>query len=179
MTAPRGRQRRRDLRRRCATSPLHLDAGARRAAGWSCRRRWGRSARPVRPLAKSRSVGCKRPGIAMPARRQRRHAVTLRRMVTTSQMNNGVPNEAVTHPDRDGPVQRRRANEQVGERPAGWRRSAAAGTIARPGMTAAEAPRPNTGATRPTKPIAPQTDTQAPTAIADKTMTSSADRRGR
>ena len=39
-----------------------------RGAGWSCRRRWGRPARPVRPAATSRSVGFSRPSSATAAR---------------------------------------------------------------------------------------------------------------
>ena len=107
---------------------------------------------------------------------QGRHDVTVRRMVTTIQMKRGVPSAVVTTPT--GMV-----------RPAGARRIsrsaassrmapiAAAGTRARPGWPP-DSRRATNGAIRPTNPMAPQTDTQAPTAIALSATTSTESRLG-
>ena len=68
------------------------------------------------------------------------------------------------HADRQGPAERRGPHDQIG----GEQQIApisAAGTIARPGWPPVSR-RAKIGATRPTKPIAPQIATQAPTPIA-------------
>src|SRR5438093_1939225 len=105
---------------------------------------------------------------------QRAHRLRLQRICATSHRKKGAPSRAVMTPSgSERPIGALRVS-----RSAAVSRSApinAAGMIARPGW-----PRPilraNTGATRPMKPTAPHTATQAPTPSALRQTTQSRSR---
>ena len=150
-----------------------------RGAGWFCRSPFGPTRQTNSPAATSATRSNRRPGMRQAGSVRGVMRVTLRRMCATSHRKKGRSEQSGDHADRHCPTER----GQRGPTRSATAQQQRADQRRRPGSPGPGWPRVSRrakiGATSPTKPIAPQTATQAPTAMADRRSPPGAAARGR